>query len=104
MLLNTLYFFGILSCLVYIESQTFAIERLMAILFTEKDIPVETIPEFVSRSVDNDTEEMETKVKMEEEMRFMKEYIFNHVKQGEIAEVVLEDDDYVPLTPSEVSA
>lgn len=102
-LLNTLYVILCFCGIVYIESQTFIIERLFNLLFHEKEIPVEVMPGFTSNS-SIDTEEIETRNMMSEEIKFMNEYVFNNVdSKNTVVNIDLEDDDYIPLTPSEVS-
>lgn len=93
----------IICGIVYIESQTFIIERLISILFHEKEIPVEVMPEFTSSS-SIDTEEIQTRERLQQEVEFMNEYIYSNInKENTTVSIDLDDDDYVPLTPSEVS-
>ena len=61
------------------------------------------MPVFTSNS-SIDTEEIETRNMMSEEIKFMNEYVFNNVdSKNTVVDIDLEDDDYIPLTPSEVS-
>lgn len=61
------------------------------------------MPGFTSNS-SIDTEEIETRNMMSEEIKFMNEYVFNNVdSKNTVVNIDLEDDDYIPLTPSEVS-